>query len=582
MFAELLKAIFRRRGAHPAVSVSVSVLGAGADQAKAWSIQVAAGHVEAGELVRAQEIAAQLLRTDPQHADAWNLLGAIALAGGHDEIAVREFEHAIELEPQNTKFLSNCGEACRRAGWIDDAIEHCRAAVASAPSSAIAFYNLGAALLAAGEAEQAHSALKHGLALQPGAITQRSSLLFVLCHLENFDRKEILAEHMRWNELHARALAPLKPPQLSPTEPARKIRVGFVSADFRQHSLAYFIEPLFAHHDRERFEFFGYSNTLKPDDVTGQLRPQVAHWRDITALSDEGAAGLIAEDQIDVLIDLSGHTARSRLLVFARKPAPVQITYVGYPNTTGMTAMDYRISDSYMDPPGVSEAMYTETLLRMPHGLWCYRPPALAPAINALPAQKNGWITFGSPHGIAKINQSVLEVWADVLEQVPDSRLVMAGVPEGATRRRLKESFSSKGIEASRIEILGKLNFDDYFKFYHRVDVVLDAFPYTGGTTTCESLWMGIPVITLAGDYGVSRAGVSLLSGAGLSEMIAASVVQYAQIAVRLSRDVTALAELRAGLRERLKQSSLMDEVGFTRAFEGQLVLACHMTSNNQ
>ena len=556
--------------------------GADADRAKALSIQVAARHLEAGELARAHEIAVQVLRTDPQYANAWNLLGAIVLAGGQHEIAVRHFERAVALQPQNAGFLSNCGEACRLAGWIDDAIEYCRAAAASSPGDANAFYNLGLALLAAGEVEQSHAALTAALTLQPGAITPRSSLLFLLCHLANFDGKKIFTEHLRWNELHARGLAPLQPARLWLSEPLRKIRVGFVSADFRQHSLAYFIEPLFAHHDRERFEFFCYSNTLKTDEVTGQLRAQVAHWRDITGLSDESAAGLVTGDKIDVLIDLSGHTARSRLLMFARKPAPVQITYVGYPNTTGMTAIDYRISDSYLDPPGVSEAMYTETLLRMPHSLWCYRPPAFAPAVNALPAQKNGLMTFGSPHGIAKINQSVLDVWARVLEKIPGSKLVLAGVPEGNTRTRLHESFSRKGIESSRIEILGKLNFDDYFRFYHRVDVVLDAFPYTGGTTTCESLWMGVPVITLAGDYGVSRAGVSLLSGAGLSELIAADAAQYADIAVRLSRDAAALSRLRASLRERLKQSSLMDEVGFTRAFEGQLVLACRTVAGQQ
>lgn len=569
LFAGLLKTIFRSRVAR---SPTPEIDAGGASDA---AFQTAARHFEARDLVQAEALASEVVRVDPDYANAWNLLGAIALADDRCETGIRHFERAIALQPQNAEFHGNCGEACRRAGWLDDAIEHCRAAVLSDPAYAGAFYNLGVSLLAAGEVELARDALQDALALEPGSISPRSSLLFALCHLEKGDGKKILAEHQRWNEFHAQMFRPAQPPQPWSFGVAGKLRVGFVSADFRQHSLAYFIEPLFAHYDRQRFEFFCYSNTLKTDEVTARLRAQVADWHDITALPDDSAAALVAADKIDVLIDLSGHTARSRLLMFARKPAPVQITYVGYPNTTGLTAMDYRISDNFMDPPGVSDAMYTETVLRMPNSLWCYRPPAFAPGVNPLPLLANGFATFGSPHSIAKINQSVIDLWAKVLARVPGSRLLMAGVPEGNTRLRLLEKFHRLGIEAVRIELLGKLNVDDYFKFYHRVDVVLDAFPYAGGTTTCESLWMGVPVISLAGEFGVSRAGVSLLSGAQMPEYVAVGATQFVAIAEGLSKDAQVLAGIRANLRNRLQRSSLMDEAGFTRAFEKLLISVC-------
>jgi protein O-GlcNAc transferase len=380
----------------------------------------------------------------------------------------------------------------------------------------------------------------------------------------------LLAEHRRWNELHARALAPGLPPRTE-AGPGRKLRVGYVSADFKRHSLAYFIEPLLANHDRDRFEVYCYSNTRKTDEVTDQLRNHVSQWRDITAVSDEAAAGLIGQDGIDILVDLSGHTAGSRLLVFARKPAPVQLTFLGYPNTTGLATMDYRISDGYMDPPGIADAFYTEQLLRMPHSLWCYRPPAPTPDVNPLPALQLGATTFGSLHSFTKLNRTVIDLWARILARAPDSQLLLAGAPAGETGTRLRERFAAHGVDAARVHLIGKVNFDDYLKLYHRIDIALDAFPYTGGTTTCESLWMGVPVVTLAGTYAVARAGVSLLTSAGLTELIADSPERYVEIAVDLAHDTHRLVGLRGSLRERMQRSPLMDETAYTRAFEALL-----------
>jgi predicted O-linked N-acetylglucosamine transferase (SPINDLY family) len=565
VFNSVLKQLFRIRGRSP------DAAGARSSGPNDTAMTEAVRRFDAGDRAGAQAIAEDIARNDPRHHQAWNLLGALAAAAERHELAVRHFERAIALEPANAGYLSNCGEVCRRAGWIDDAIDHCRAALAADPRHMGAYYNLALALHAVGEVEQAHAALTSALEIQPDSRAPRSALLFLLCHHLDIDGATLLAEHRRWNELHARALAPVRPPRAAEASPGRKLRVGYVSADFRRHSLAYFVEPLLANHDRNRFDVVCYSNTRHADEVTDQLRNHVSQWRDITALSDEAAATLIAQDGIDILVDLSGHTADNRLLVFARKPAPVQLSYLGYPNTTGLAAMDYRVSDGYMDPPGVADALYTEKLLRMPHSLWCYRPPAPTPDVNPLPALQRGVTTFGSLHSFTKISRQVIDLWARILARQPGSELLMAGAPSGETGARLRAQFAAHGVDAARVHLIGKLNFDDYLKLYHRIDIGLDAFPYAGGTTTCESLWMGVPVVTLAGAYGVARAGVSLLTSARLAELVADSPERYVEIATDLARDPRRLAGLRGSLRERMQRSPLMDEAAFTRAFEAVL-----------
>jgi protein O-GlcNAc transferase len=572
VFNSVLKQLFGKRirdGSKLAVVAGTSNSGRAA-------MQEAARRFETGDLVGAQNIAADVVRDDPRHHQAWNLLGALAAAADQRELAVRHFERAIALEPANADYLSNCGEVCRRAGWLDDAIDHCRAALDSDRRHMGAYYNMALALHATGEVEQAYAALTNALSIQPDARAPRSALLFVLCHHPDIDAAMLLTEHRRWNDLHARALAPKSAPCRLEIDFGRKLRLGYVSADFRRHSLSYFIEPLFANHDRERFEVFCYSNTSQVDEVTARLRSSVSQWRDIAALSDEAAARLIEQDGIDILVDLSGHTAGNRLLVFARKPAPMQVSYIGYPNTTGLAAMDFRISDDCMDPRVVSDALYTERLLRTPHSQWCYRPPAPMPDVTPLPSLQRGVTTFGSLHSFTKLNRKVIALWARIMVNLPGSELLMAGVPSDDTATRLREQFAAHGIDAARLHLIGKLNFDDYLALYSRIDVALDAFPYNGGTTTCESLWMGVPVVTLAGACGVARAGASLLATAGLGELIAESPGQYVDIATRLARDSRFLAELRASLRGRMTRSPLMDEAGFTRDFETMLSGAFH------
>ena len=556
---QLLRQLFRGRGSNAP---------AAARETGDAALRQAIRQYDADDFAGARVTAEALTRNDPHHHQAWNLLGALRVTANDYEAAVRHFERAIELQPANADYVSNCGEACRRAGWLDDAIEHCRAALAADPRHAGAGYNLALALHAVGEPAAAHAALTDALALQPDARARRSALLFLLCHQPGVSGATMLAEHQRWHELHARALLPACGPPRTGMNPDGKLRIGYVSGDFRRHSIACFIEPLLDHHDRTRFEVFCYDNTRTADDVTLRLRQCAARWRDITQLSDAAAAALITEDGIDILIDLSGHTADSRLLLFAHKPAPVQITYAGYLNTTGLAGMDYRISDGYADPVGVADAYHTERLLRMPHSQWCYRPPAPTPDVNPLPALKRGVVTFGSLHSFAKLNREVIDLWARVLAHLPGSELLIAGVPDGETHARLHAQFAEHAVENARLHLLRKVDFDEYLKLYHRVDIALDAFPYNGATTTCESLWMGVPVVTLAGAYAAARSGVSLLTSAGYAELIAQNAEQFIDIATSLARDPERLAGLRASLRARLQESPLMDETGFTRAFE--------------
>jgi len=532
------------------------------------SIESAIREFNALNLTGARAIAEQIVRDNPQHHQAWNLLGAIALALEDMGTAVSHFERAIALCPAEADYLSNCGEAFRRAGRFDDAREYCRAALDIDPRHASAHQHLALVLAALGEIEEAYIAYQSALAIRPDSMSARSGLLRLLCHRPGVDPAAIFAEHCRWDEIHARSLAPQALPRASRADPQRRLRVGYISADFYRHAIAYFIEPLLAHHDRGEFEVFCYHNNRKADDVTQRLRAHVPHWRDIVALSDEAVARQVSQDGIDILVDLSGHTAGNRLRVFAQKPAPAQVTYVGYLNTTGLRCMDFRITDAYADPPGISDALHTERLLRMPHSQWCYRPPAGTPDINTSPASTRGVVTFGSLHNLVKLNRSVIELWARLLLRQPDSELLIGGVPAEQSSGRLREQFAALGVDAARLQLIGRSDFDEYWRLYHRIDIILDAFPYNGATTTCESLWMGVPVVTLAGSYAAARSGASLLTSAGLSDLIADSPEQYVNIAAALASDVPRLARLRATLRAAMQQSPLMDEASHARAFE--------------
>jgi len=322
-----------------------------------------------------------------------------------------------------------------------------------------------------------------------------------------------------------------------------------------------------ANHNKDRIEICCYYNHTQHDEFTDRLAGYADHWLDCKDMTDEQLAERIRSDQIDILVDLAGHTAHNRMLTFARKPAPVQITYLGYPGTSGLSAMDYRLTDGCADPAG-SEAYYTEKLLRLPDSLCCYQPGKDMPEVSALPAQQNGYVTFGSFNNFNKLSGPCIELWAQLLLAVPKSRLLMVTVPEGSSRQRLAEQFAALGVSSERLEFHGKLPSREFHQAFQRADIALDPIPVTGGTTTCESLWMGLPVIVLVGARYISRVGYSFLSAAGMSEFAAHSAQDYIEVARKLAGDLPRLAQLRAGMRAQMAKSPLVDEVAFTRNLE--------------
>jgi predicted O-linked N-acetylglucosamine transferase (SPINDLY family) len=384
-----------------------------------------------------------------------------------------------------------------------------------------------------------------------------------------YDAKMILGELRRWNEQHAEPRKKVIAPHANDRDPDRPLRIGYVSADFRQHACAHFLLPLFCHHDRRQFEVTCYADVANPDNMTQRLRDQVQCWHKINGRTDAEVSALIRENQIDILVDLAGHTADNRLQCFAGKPAPIQVTYLGYPNSTGLSAIDYRLTDAHADPPGLTDAFCTEWLIRLPQTFLCFRPSEESPVSSALPALASGQITFGCFNALAKITAEMAGIWSQILRCLPQSRLMLKcrGLSDEDARRRLRELFPD--IAADRLVLHDWIDSRrGHLALYDQVDIALDSYPYHGTTTTCEAMWMGVPVITLAGTDHRSRVGVSLMSNVGLPELIAQTPEQYVQIAADLANDLPRLAELRRTLRSRMQASPLMDAPRFARNVE--------------
>ncbi|MDO9111855.1 MAG: FkbM family methyltransferase, partial [Desulfatirhabdiaceae bacterium] len=397
-----------------------------------------------------------------------------------------------------------------------------------------------------------------------------SNYLFCLNYLEECEPETVFRHHLEWAARHAPEASVVSRDYSNDAIPNRRLRVGYVSADFRIHPVAYFIHPVLLCHDREKTEVFCYSDVAIPDDVTQVMMTNADHWKSIHRMSDDQVFQCIQKDRIDILVDLAGHSGNNRMKLFARKPAPIQVAYLGYPNTTGLKAMDYRITDALADPPGMTDRYYTEKLVRLPEGFLCYHPSDVGSEISELPCLQNGYITFGSFNNRTKINAKVIGIWSDLLLRVPDSRLILksSNVSDEDAKQQLLSLFVQNGIEASRIEILPHLPFIEHLKQYLRMDIALDTFPYNGTTTTCEALWMGVPVVTLAGNTHVSRVGASILGHLGLNEWIVSSIGDFSKKSAALASDIGNLKTLRRTLRGTLQMSSLMNEKGFVLKLE--------------
>jgi predicted O-linked N-acetylglucosamine transferase (SPINDLY family) len=516
------------------------------------TLQMAIQQHQVGRLPTAKALYQQILQADPAHADALHLLGLIEHQQGNSTVAVDLIQQAIQARPNDATFHFNLGNMQQDLGHLDPAIACFKQALQRQPGFVDALLGLGTALRAKGLVDEAIASCRQVVAIQPDYAVAYNNLLFVLQSSSTCPPAEIYAEHQRFAERFEAPLKPFWQPHPNPPEPERRLKVGYVSGDFRQHAVAYFIEPILASHDKARFEIYGYCNNTVHDRYTERIASHMDHWLVCRGLSDEQLAQRIRSDGIDILVDLSGHTALNRLLVFARKPAPVQVTWIGYQGSTGLSAIDYRITDAFMDPPGQTERYHSETLVRLPNGGFAYQPEPDCPPVNALPALSSGELVFASLNTLSKINPAVVSLWARILQALPQARLILGNVTDAEIAQRLASQFAQNGIAPERLILKPQMSTADYLALHQRIDIGLDPFPYNGGTTTMHSLWMGVPVITLAGQHAISRFGVSLMSRVGLAGFICQTEDEYVQCAVKFANDLPRLNEVRQSLRARM------------------------------
>jgi protein O-GlcNAc transferase len=540
------------------------------DYAEAWN-NLGDALTNLGRSGEAIDAIRRALALSPEDARPANHLGMALNDAGRPEEAVDAFRRAIVSDPNDAEHYNNLGNVLKDIGPNDEAVAVLQRAMAIKPGYASPHNNLAIVLSNMGRIEESLAEYRRAVELEPSSPSNHSNLLLSLHYLHGDDGAATFAEARRWDARHGEPLRKLIAPHGNDRDPRRRLRVGYISSDFREHSVAKFVEPLFGNHDHERFEIVGYSDVWHTDSTTAMLRGFADQWHEIVGKSDEAVAEMIRGDGIDILVDLTGHTARNRLLVFARKLAPVQISYLGHPGTTGLAAMDYRLTDGLADPVGMTEGFHSESLVRLAKTNWCFAEPVGVPDVGPLPVIERGAICFGSFNRLTKLSPRTLDLWAKVLKAVPNSRLMVKerSLDEQAVRDHLVESFAARGIGVERLEIVGpKRERGEHFQSYGRADIALDPFPYHGTTTTCEALWMGVPVVTLAGSTHVSRVGVSLLTSVGLPEMIARDEDAYVSIAAGLASDLPRLAEIRQSLRERMRASSLMNGREFARDVE--------------
>ena len=450
------------------------------------------------------------------------------------------YERAIELNPQLPEAFNNLGNAHRDQGRLDDAIAQYQKAIQLRTAYAEAHSNLGNALKDTGQLDEAMAAYHQAMALKPEDPSAHSNLIYTM-HFHRGSTGAMIRQECRgWDHRQARPLRGLVQEHDNDRSPDRPLRVGYISPDFRDHVVGRNMLPLLAAHDRRQFQIACYGLLRRHDAITVQFQALADIWRDVAADSDEQIAQIIREDKIDILVDLTLHMEGNRLLVLARKPSPVQVTFGGYPGTTGLETIDYRLTDPHLDPPGMHDEFYSEQSIRLPDCFWCYDPQQSDVAVNALPALSGGGITFGCLNNFCKVNESVLAAWSAILRDRPDSRMIILA---GAGKHR-QRTIEALGVEPDRVEFVEHCPRNEYLKLHHRIDIVLDTFPYNGHTTSCDALWMGVPVVSLVGQTAVGRGGLSILSNINLAGLAATTPQHYIRIATELGADMSRLSAL--------------------------------------
>ncbi|MDA1164620.1 MAG: tetratricopeptide repeat protein, partial [Planctomycetota bacterium] len=511
----------------------------------------------------------QALQIKPEFAEAHCNLGNALFGLGRLDEAISNCQRALQINPDYAEAHCNLGSVLFSQGRLDEAIVSFQRALQINPDSGEAHNNLGTVLFRQGRLDEAIVSCQRALKINPSHEKAHSNLLMFHQYKPGITLDRLAIVHAEWNRIHGTPLQRSYPLVPSSAGPEHRLRLGFVSPDLGLHPVGYFLVRLLESLDPTDCETFCYSDRLQKDVMTTRISAAVGTFRDSIGKSDEELANEIQQDNINVLFDLSGHTAQNRLLVFARKPAPVQMSWIGYLGTTGLDTMDYLVADRFNVPP-VAEQHYSERILRLQEGFVCFDPPADAPDVGALPAASQGHVTFGCFNNLGKINNGVIGLWAEILRRLPDSRLMLKGTgfDDDAVAARLRESFEQEhGIDAHRLELLGKSSYAEYLDTYNRIDIAVDPFPFGGGTTTCESLWMGVPVITCPGETFAGRLSFSHLSVVGLTETVAESFPHYVELAVQLANDLPRLQSIRATLRQRMAQSPLCDGERFATNF---------------
>jgi len=505
----------------------------------------------------------------PKSPEAQNALGSAYLALRQSRNAIAAFRGAIEVGPDFVDAVRNLAFAYQEAKRLCDAAETYLKATVRWPEDAAAYAGLARTSRMMGRSDAAVEAYRKAVLYSPENRRYHSNLLFSLIGSADHDGPSLLAEHRDWHKRHASSLTNSVPQQPRSDDPTRRLRIGYVSADFRRHPVGRIVQSVIAAHDRSAVDVFCYSGTVKPDNITAQTEAACDHWRSINNLRDDAVSNGIVEDEIDILVDLSGHSAKNRLRVFARKPAPVQASWLGYMSTTGLTAIDYYIGDE-IHTPEEFDGHFSEQVYRLRRNLTCFNPPEDAPPIAALPAESAGQITFGCFGNPGKITDACIDLWAGLLKTVESSRLILRyqGYEDPAVCQDFVQHFSNVGIEATRIDFEGSTDYRGVLETYNRVDIALDTYPYSGTMTTMEALWMGVPVVTLAGNRTLARQAAGQLSAAGLDELIADDAEAFVSVASSLANDVGRLASYRSSMRDRLSNSPLCDASDLARALE--------------
>jgi predicted O-linked N-acetylglucosamine transferase (SPINDLY family) len=513
----------------------------------------------------AARAAVGLLRTalggKPDFPEARVALSNALDALGESEEALSELKAAIEQRPDYAGAWLNYGLMLRGLARADEAEDALRRAIELVPGDAAARKELGTLLRSQGRIAEALQTYAAALERAPDAHDVRSAELYTLLFSDAVPDEEIFARHVAAGARLESGHAP--PAHRNAREPDRRLRIGYLAPELCRHPVGLFLVPMLERRDRAQFQAFCYHTGRTQDGVTAQLRGSSDGWRDAAALGDAAVAQAIEDDGIDILVDLIGHAPGSRLGIFARRPAPVQLTWQSYLHSTGLRSMQYRLCDAYTDPPGVAERVHTETLVRLPDTQWCYRPFLSVDAVTVPPCMRKGFITFGSFNHGSKISPTTRRQWREILQRQPDAHLVLVGIPPSRGAREL-----ARDLGESRIRFVPRVPLDEYYGWYNEVDIALDTTPYSGGTTTCDALWMGVPVVTAPGSRAISRSAGSLLRAVGLEDWIAPSSEEYAALAVARARDPAGLAVLRAGLRQRVQNSPVMDENQAARHLE--------------